>query len=98
MTGARQSIQPPHFVISSEGELLGEDTPENQELVRRVVACVNACDGITTEELESGIIKDMRSVIAQTAPLLQERSQMTELLRREIRSEMNARNKKNQDG
>ena len=95
MTGERQTIQPPHFVISSEGELLGEDTPENQELVRRVVACVNACYGITTEELESGIIKDMRRVIAQTAPLLEERSQMTELLRREIRAEMDARNKKN---
>lgn len=96
MTGARQSIQPPHFVISSEGELLGEDTPENQELVRRVVACVNACDGITTEELEGGIINDMRRVIAQTAPILQERSQMTELLRREIRAEMDARNQKKQ--
>jgi len=95
MTGARQSIQPPHFVISSEGEILGEDTPENQELARRVVACVNACDGITTEELESGIIADMRKVISQTAPLLQERSQMTELLRREIRAEMNSRKKKN---
>ncbi|EDL58842.1 hypothetical protein PM8797T_19884 [Gimesia maris DSM 8797] len=56
---------------------------------------MNACDGITTEELESGIIKDMRRVIAQTAPLLEERSQMTELLRREIRAEMDARNKKN---
>lgn len=94
MTGERQSIQPPHFVISSEGEILGEDTPENQEMVRRVVACVNACDGITTEELENGIISDMRKVIAQTAPLLQERSQMTELLRREIRAEMNARKNK----
>ena len=94
MTGERQSIQPPHFVISSEGEILGEDTPENQEMVRRVVACVNACDGITTEELENGIISDMRKVIAQTAPLLQERSEMTELLRREIRAEMNARKNK----
>ncbi|QDT29290.1 hypothetical protein [Gimesia panareensis] len=94
MTGERQSIQPPHFVISSEGEILGEDTPENQELVRRVVACVNACDGITTEELENGIISDMRRVIAQTAPLLQERSQMTDLLRREIRAEMHARKSK----
>lgn len=94
MTGERQTIQPPHFVISSEGEILGEDTPENQELVRRVVACVNACDGITTEELENGIIEDMRRVIAQTAPLLQERSQMTELLQREIRAEINARQKK----
>jgi len=94
MTGERQSIQPPHFVISSEGEILGEDTPENQELVRRVVACVNACDGITTEELENGIISDMRRVIAQTAPLLQERSEMTDLLRREIRAELHARKKK----
>ncbi len=67
MSVERQSIQPPHFVISSEGEILGEDSPENQEIVRRVVACVNACDGITTEELESGIIADMRKVIAQTA-------------------------------
>ncbi|HAH46670.1 MAG TPA: hypothetical protein DCM07_17780 [Planctomycetaceae bacterium] len=56
-----------------------------------MVACVNACDGITTEELESGIINDMRRVISQTAPILQERSQMTELLRREIRAEMDAR-------
>lgn len=94
MTGERQTIQPPHFVISSEGEILGEDTPENQELVRRVVACVNACDGITTEELENGIIEDMRRVIAQTAPLLQERSQMTDLLQREIRAEITARQKK----
>ena len=94
MTGERQTIQPPHFVISSEGEILGEDTPENQELVRRVVACVNACDGITTEELENGIIADMRRVIAQTAPLLQERSQMTELLQREVRAEISARQKK----
>lgn len=91
MTGERQTMQPPHFVISSEGEILGEDTPENQELVRRMVACVNACDGITTEELENGIISDMRRVIAQTAPLLEERSQMTELLQREIRAEMQAR-------
>jgi len=93
MTGERQSIQPPHFVISSEGEILGEDTPENQELVRRVVACVNACEGITTDELESGIIDDMRKVISQAAPLLQERSQMTELLQREIRAELNSRKK-----
>lgn len=94
MTGESQSVKPPHFVISSEGEILGEDTPENQEMARRVVACVNACDGITTEELESGIISDMRQVIAQAAPLLQERSQMTDLLQREIRSEMQSRKKK----
>lgn len=93
MSGERQSVKPPHFVISSEGEVLGEDTPENQELVRRIVACVNACDGITTEELEGGIIADMRNAIAHAAPLLQERSKMSELLQREIRAEMKTRTK-----
>ncbi len=94
MTGESQSVNSPHFVISSEGELMGEDTPENQELVRRVVACVNACDGISTEELEEGIIGDMRKVISQAAPLLQERSKMSELLQREVRAEIQSRSKK----
>lgn len=93
MSVERQSVKPPHFVISSEGEILGEDSPENQELVRRIVACVNACDGITTEELEDGIIADMRNVIAQAAPLLQERSKMSELLQKEVRAEMKTRTK-----
>lgn len=93
MSGEHESITPPHFVISSEGEILGEDTPENQELVRRVVACVNACDGITTEELENGIIADMRNAISQVAPLLEERSKMSELLQKEVRAEMKARTK-----
>ncbi len=60
----------PCFVLSSDGELHGEDTPENREIVRRIEACVNACDGISTEELESGIIEDMRNVIGGVIPFL----------------------------
>lgn len=63
----------PHFVLSTEGEIHGEDTTENREMVRRIHACVAACEGISTDELENGIIQDMRRVIADVVPLLQER-------------------------
>ncbi len=60
----------PQFVISMQGEIFGEDTEENREIVRRIHACVNACEGIPTEELEAGIIRDMRSAIKNVIPLL----------------------------
>lgn len=63
----------PHFVLTHAGELLGEDTPETREIVRRIHACVAACEGISTEELEAGIVADMRRVIAEVVPVLQER-------------------------
>ncbi|VAX39836.1 hypothetical protein MNBD_PLANCTO02-27 [hydrothermal vent metagenome] len=65
-------LKGPHFVLTSAGELHGEDTPENREIVRRIHACVAACNGISTEELEKGIVQDMRSVIATVAPILEE--------------------------
>jgi len=71
MSDAAHPLNGPHFVLSSDGELLGNDTAENRELVRRIHACVNACDGISTDELESGIIQDMRRVLAEVVPLLQ---------------------------
>lgn len=65
-----RSATVPQFIVSTEGELFGEDTLENREIVRRIHACVNACEGLATEELESGIVEDMRRVIAEVAPLL----------------------------
>jgi len=65
----------PQFIVSMEGEIYGEDTPENRELVRRIHACVAACEGISTEELENGIVKDMRRVIADVIPLLEDRAE-----------------------
>ncbi|HID23126.1 MAG TPA: hypothetical protein EYP14_12090 [Planctomycetaceae bacterium] len=62
----------PCLVITASGELYGEDTPENRELARRIRACVNACEGIPTEELERGIIRDMRRVLEMAVPLLTE--------------------------
>jgi len=62
----------PHFILTMEGELHGEDSEENREIVRRIHACVNACDGISTEELEKGIVADMRRVLEQVVPVLQQ--------------------------
>ncbi|MEX1231974.1 MAG: hypothetical protein WEB58_17145 [Planctomycetaceae bacterium] len=64
----------PQFVLSADGLIASQNTPENQEIARRVSACVEACEGISTEELENGIIQDMRRVLSQVVPLLQERN------------------------
>jgi hypothetical protein len=64
----------PHFILTAEGEIHGEDTPENREAVRRIHACLNACEGISTEELEKGIIRDMQRVLADVVPVLVERN------------------------
>jgi hypothetical protein len=74
MTANAESMRGPHFLLSHEGDLHGEDSPENREIVRRIHACVNACEGISTEELESGIVQDMRRVIAQVIPVLRGQS------------------------
>ena len=63
----------PYFILTHEGSLHGEDTPENREVVRRIHACFAACEGLTTEELERGLIQDMRRVIAEVAPVLERR-------------------------
>jgi hypothetical protein len=60
----------PMFILSCDGEILGVDTPGNRDLVRRIHACVAACEGLTTEELERGIVADMRNAIEQVVPLL----------------------------
>lgn len=74
--------QTPHFVLSIDGELHGQDTPENRELVRRIHACYQACAGITTEELENGIVQDMCKVMGQVVPLLEEREQLVKQQRK----------------
>jgi hypothetical protein len=70
MSETGQCSSAPQFVLTAEGEIYGEDTPENREIVRRIHACVNACEGISTDELEKGIVGDMRRVIAGVVPLL----------------------------
>ena len=67
------SARTPHFVLTLDGSLHGEDSPENREIVRRIHACVAACEGISTQELEAGIIMQMRQVIASVVAVLKER-------------------------
>jgi len=76
MSEKTHSIIPkPHFVISTEdGAIHGEETPDNQEIVRRIHACVTACEGLSTEELERGILQDMQRVLAEVVPVLQNQS------------------------
>ena len=72
-----QSPQPsvgPSFVLTTDGELFGADTPENRALVRRIHACFAAFDGLSTEELEQGVVAEMRRLIGQVVPLLQSRA------------------------
>lgn len=52
-----------------------ENTPVdeglNDESLRRVEACLVACEGISTEDLERGIIQEMRQTLKDVIPLLQ---------------------------
>lgn len=73
MTDPRDIPYVPMFILGVDGELHGIDTPGNRELVRRIQACVQACEGISTGELERGIVQDMQRVISQVAPLLEAR-------------------------
>jgi hypothetical protein len=77
MSAAVKSLFGPHFLLAADGSIHGEDTPENRELVRRIEACLKACEGIATEELEAGIIRDMCRVLADVVPILQDRKQHT---------------------
>lgn len=67
---AAQGVTCPAFVVTVDGDIHGQDTPENREIVRRIRACVNACEGISTAELESGVVADMRRVLNEVIPLL----------------------------
>lgn len=73
MSDSAQPLNGPHFTVTTDGEVFGEDSEESREVARRIHACVNACDGISTEELENGIILDMRRVISQVVPLLEQK-------------------------
>lgn len=78
MSSGISSTESLKFVVTPDGELFGRDSEEGRELARRIQACFVACEGIATEELERGIIADMRRVIAGIQPLLRERVNASE--------------------
>jgi len=69
------SARSPQITVTADGEIFAADTPANRDLARRVQACINACAGFTTEDLERGIVDDMRRVIEQLAPLAAARAE-----------------------
>jgi len=59
------------LVITADGDVYGPDSPENRDLARRIRACINACNGLTTEDLENGLIQDLCRTVMQVGPLLE---------------------------
>lgn len=84
MNESGHALNGPHFVVTPSGDIHGESTENNLDLVRRITACVNACEGITTEELESGIVEDMRRVIAEIVPVLQSQNTNQQTVRNKV--------------
>jgi hypothetical protein len=72
MTQPAVSPQPSQITVTGAGDVFGTDTPANRALARRIRACVNACEGLATEDLEQGIVGDMRRIIQQLAPVAAE--------------------------
>ena len=68
--GSDDATATPMFLVTAEGEMLGEDSPANREIVRRIRACVNACEGLTTADLENGIVSQMVRLVSDLTPLL----------------------------
>ena len=71
------SLHSPHFPTASDvveksaQELLSVDYFDADAL-RRIKACVIACEGISTIELEGGVIEEMRRTLFRVVPLLEE--------------------------
>ncbi len=78
MSDKPQSMRPPHFIVTVEGDVFGEESPENREIVRRIHACVNACTSLSTDELERGIVDDLQQTVQNIVPLLEEQRDVFE--------------------
>ena len=71
MSHTTKPVEAPHFRVSSSK---AEPPTEQQdaENLRRIRACVNACETISTEDLERGVVQDMQRVLQQVAPIVEE--------------------------
>jgi hypothetical protein len=85
MNDATNPLDSPHFTLPPTGpapqmqQPMGEMpasadavTPDDAAMLRRIQACVNACDGISTQELEEGVVQDMQRVLRDVAPIMAE--------------------------
>lgn len=80
MNDATNPLDSPHFTLpptvsaphAQETEAEASANPDDAALLRRIQACVNACEGISTQELEEGVVQDMQRVIRDVAPIIAE--------------------------
>ena len=76
MNESSQPIVPPHFSVGTpapQQPMNEQPTPEQDaQMLRRIQACVDACEGISTEELEQGVVQDMQRVLREVAPIIAE--------------------------
>jgi hypothetical protein len=77
MNEPTKPMDPPHFSVKPQPSLHQQfsemPTPaQDAQMLRRIQACVDACDGISTEELEEGVVKDMQRVLREVAPIIAE--------------------------
>jgi len=71
VTPPSESNPPAEISATADSQNSQADWGLNDESLRRVQACLIACEGITTEDLESGIIQEMRQTLKDVVPLLQ---------------------------
>jgi len=76
MNESTRPISQPHFTAGSpEGQphIAAQPTPEQDAaMLRRIQACVDACEGISTDELEQGVVQDMQRVLREVAPIIEQ--------------------------
>lgn len=66
-------------IIKANDNIPAQATSE--EDARRIVACVNACAGIPTEQLESGEVRSVRDELADIATLEKQRDELLAALK-----------------
>ncbi|TWU12363.1 hypothetical protein CA54_11870 [Symmachiella macrocystis] len=76
MNESTQPLVSPHFALGDTPQPPQVDAQptqaEDAEMLRRIQACVDACEGISTQELEEGVVQDMQRVLREVAPIIAE--------------------------
>ncbi len=76
MNESTQPLVSPHFALGATAQPPQVDAQptqaEDAEMLRRIQACVDACEGISTQELEEGVVQDMQRVLREVAPIIAE--------------------------
>ncbi len=75
MNQPTKPMDAPHFSVNSQSQPELTELPtaaEDAQMLRRIQACVDACEGISTQELEEGVVQDMQRVLREVAPIIAE--------------------------